>query len=138
MNPRYDRIEEARGAMSRPELARRLSRRNPFLLGTTSAQQVKRWEGGQRMRYEAETFAAIAAELKKPYEFFFESEAEAVLVGGPDDEEPSTVVVTVEVAREQLAEFLSDNAIRLIAEKGKRPPENEHERQWDGAERRVS
>ena len=57
------RIAEARGTMSRPELARRLSRRDPLHLGTTSAQQIKRWEEGHhRMRYESETIVAIAAE----------------------------------------------------------------------------
>lgn len=67
-----NRIAEARGDMSRPELARRLSRRDPYHLGTTSAQQIKRWEQGHhRMRFESETIAAIAAETGRDVAFFY-------------------------------------------------------------------
>ena len=72
------RIAEARGTMSRPELARRLSRRDPLHLGTTSAQQIKRWEEGHhRMRYESETIVAIAAETGREVSFFYATDEQA-------------------------------------------------------------
>lgn len=86
------KISEARGTMSRPELARRLSRRDPYHLGTTSAQQIKRWEQGHhRMRYESETIAAIAIETGRDVSFFYESETEQAAT---DDEEAAPVRLT--------------------------------------------
>lgn len=91
------RIAEARGDMSRPELARRLSRRDPLHLGTTSAQQIKRWEEGHhRMRFESETIVAIAAETGQPVSFFYSTDDEQA---ASDDEEAAQVEVTVTTYR---------------------------------------
>lgn len=70
------RIREARGKLSRAELARRIARHDEVKLGATSAQQVQRWENGQRPRYEAETVTAIAQATGTPVAFFYEAERE--------------------------------------------------------------
>lgn len=69
------------------ELARRIAKRDPYHLGTTGAQQIRRWESGQRPRFESETIAAIAAETGHPVSFFYSSDDGAA----SDDEEAAPV-----------------------------------------------
>ena len=99
------RIAEARGTMSRPELARRLSRRDPLHLCTTSAQQIKRWEEGHhRMRYESETIVAIAAETGREVSFFYETSDDRA---ASDDEEEAQVSVTFTGSADVVADLMA-------------------------------
>lgn len=100
------RFAEARGDMPRNELARRLARRDPYHLGTTSAQQLHRWERGQRPRYESETVAAIAAETGRPVSFFYD-------YAEPDDDEDEPTLAA-DLAR-QLADLLAPALVSMMA-----------------------
>lgn len=91
------RIREAREAkeLTYSELARRIAKRDEYLLGTTSGGQIRRWEEGRhRMRYESETIAAIAAETGREVSFFYETSDEQA---ASDDEEAAPVTVTFTV-----------------------------------------
>lgn len=83
------RIREARGRLSRAELARRIARHDEKKLGATSAQQVQRWENGQRPRYEAETITAIAKATGVGVDFFYEAERETL--ESRDEGDPSSM-----------------------------------------------
>lgn len=106
----HDRIREAREAftppLARAELARRLAKRDRELFWTTSAQQIKRWECGQSMRREGEVMAAIAAELHRPIEFFYDNGA-ADAEEAEESEEAAPVFLTVDDMRIDLNELIA-------------------------------
>lgn len=87
------------------ELARRIAKRDPYHLGTTGAQQIRRWESGQRPRFESETIAAIAAETGQPVSFFYSSDDDGA--ASQDEEEAAQVTVTFTGSANVVADLMA-------------------------------
>lgn len=90
------------------ELARRIAKHDSFHLGTTGAQQIRRWEAGQRPRYEAETIAAIAVVTGRPISFFYETGDERGGAASDDEEAAQVSVTTVTTTYTGRADLIAD------------------------------